>query len=171
MGNRLGQVLKDIHIPDEVLAQLQQSLLHDKSRDEAHVKSESERLRTRLAQVRRRTEQAYLDKLDGKISEAFWEAKSSEWKQDEQQILMALKGLEQQSPERILDGVRILELANKAYFLYLKQPPAEKAKLLRIVLSNCEIDAATVDPTYRKPFDLIFQRVKNEEWLPGLDSN
>jgi hypothetical protein len=64
-----------------------------------------------------------------------------------------------------------LELANKAYFLYLRQPPAEKAKLLRIVLSNCKIDAATVDPTYRKPFDLIFQRVKNEEWLPGLDSN
>lgn len=171
LGNRLGQVLKDIHIPDYVLAQLQQSLLHDKSRDEAHVRSESERLRTRLAQVCRRTEQAYLDKLDGKISEAFWEAKSSEWNQEEQRILMALQALEQQSPARTLESVRILELANKAYFLYLKQPPAEKAKLLRIVLSNCKIDAATVDPTYRKPFDLIFQRVKNEGWLPGLDSN
>jgi site-specific DNA recombinase len=70
-----------------------------------------------------------------------------------------------------MDSVRILELANKAYFLYLKQPPAEKAKLLRIVLSNCKVDAVSVYPTYRKPFDLIFQRVKNEEWLPGLDSN
>jgi len=171
LGDRLGQVLKDIHIPDDVLAQLLQSLLHDKSRGEAHGKSESEKLRTRLAQVRRRTEQAYLDKPDGKITEVFWAAKSSEWNQEEQQILMALAGLEQQSPENLLDGARILELANKAYFLYLRQPPAEKAKLLRIVLSNCKIDAASVEPTYRKPFDLIFQRVKNEGWLPGLDSN
>jgi hypothetical protein len=78
---------------------------------------------------------------------------------------MAVQGLEQQSPERILDGMRILELANKAYFLYLKQPPTEKAKLLRSVLSNCKIDATSVDPTYRKPFDLIFQRARNKEWL------
>jgi hypothetical protein len=53
--------------------------------------------------------------------------------------------------------------ANKAYFLYLRQPAAEKAKLLRMVLSNCKIAAASVEPTYRKPFDLIFQRVKKEE--------
>ena len=156
LGNRLGQILKDIHIPDDVLEQLRQSLLQDNDRTEAHGQSEGERLRTRLAQVRRRIEQAYLDKLDGKITEAFWEAKSSEWNQEEQQILMALEGLERQSPERLLDGVRILELANKAYFLYLKKPPAEKEKLLRIVLSNCKIDAASVDPTYRTPFDMIF---------------
>jgi len=168
LGNRLGQILKDIHIPDEILAQLQQSLLHDKSRDEAHGKSEKEKLGTRLAQLRHRGEQAYLDKLDGKITEAFWEMKSSEWTQEEQQIRMALDGLEQRGPEKVLNGIRILELANKAYFLYDKQQPAEKAKLLRMVLSNCKIDAASIEPTYRKPFDLIFQRVKKEEWLPEL---
>jgi site-specific DNA recombinase len=153
------------------LAQLQHALLHDKSRAESYDKSEDERLNTRLLQVRHRIEQAYLDKLDGKITETFWAAKSSEWNIEEQQIVAGLAGLRPQNPEKLLDGVRTLELANKAYFLYLKQPPAEKAKLLRIVLSNCKIDAASVDPTYRKPFDLIFQRAKKEEWLPGLDSN
>jgi hypothetical protein len=33
-----------------------------------------------------------------------------------------------------------------------------------MVLSNCTIDATSLYPTYRKPFDLIFTRVKNEEW-------
>jgi hypothetical protein len=56
--------------------------------------------------------------------------KASEWNQEEQQIRMALKALEQQTPERLLDGVRILELASKAYFLYLRQPPAERTRLL-----------------------------------------
>jgi hypothetical protein len=78
----------------------------------------------------------------------------------EQQILLAMQGLEQANPDRILDGIRILELANEAYFLYLRQPPVEKAKLLGIVLSNCAVDAANVHPTYRKPFDLIFMRAQ-----------
>ena len=136
LGDWLGQLLKNIHIPDEMLVQLRHSLLHDKDRTETQKKAEQVRLKQRLAQVRHRIEQAYLDKLDGKISEEFWNAKSANWIQEEQQILMGLQGLEQASPDRILEGVRILELANQAYFLYLKQPPAEKAKLLRTVLSN-----------------------------------
>jgi hypothetical protein len=71
----------------------------------------------------------------------------------------------------MLDAVRILELANKAYSLYVKQPPAEKAKLLKAVLSNCTLDAVSIHPTYRKPFDLIFMRAKNEEWRARGDSN
>ena len=30
-----------------------------------------------------------------------------------------------------------------------------------MVLSNCKIDAVSITPTYRKPFDLIFARAKN----------
>lgn len=134
-------------------------------------KGRRDRLNDRLAQIRRRLEQAYLDKLDGKITEAFWETKSTEWNQEQESILMALQALQDQSPQGIVDGLRTLELANKAYFLYLRQPPAEKEKLLRIVLSNCKVDALSVYPNYRKPFDLIFMRAQTKEWLPGLDSN
>jgi len=40
----------------------------------------------------------------------------------------------------MLDAVRTLELANKVHSLYLEQPPNEKAKLLKVVLSNCAIE-------------------------------
>jgi len=53
-------------------------------------------------------------------------------------------------------------------FLYFKQTPAEKAKLLRIV---CSVAAVSVYPTYRKPFKLIFQRAKKEESRAQRDSN
>ena len=171
LGDRLGGILKNIQIPEDILASLRSSLLYDKDRSEAQAKTEYDRLSQRLAQVRGRLERAYMDKLDGKISEEFWESRSSVWNEERQQILLALQGLEQQSPERMLDGIRILELANKAYFLYVKQPPIEQAKLLRIALSNCKVDATSTYPTYRKPFDLIFERAKNEEWRARRDSN
>jgi hypothetical protein len=47
--------------------------------------------------------------------------------------------------------------------------PAEQAKLLRMVLSNCAIDAANLYPAYRKPFDLIFQAAKTKEWWTLVD--
>jgi len=79
---------------------------------------------------------------------------------EEQQVQSAISQLSSVDPGRLLDAAKILELPNKAYFLYVKQPAVEKAKLLKMVLSNCTIDATSVYPTYRKPFDLIFERVK-----------
>ena len=171
LADRLGVILKDIQIPDNVLAQLQNSLVTDKSAQERAQIRQRERLQRRLASLRNRLDSVYVDKLEGKISEDFWSRKSAEWQAEERQVQMAIGALEQIGPDRILDSVRILELANKAYFLYLKQTPAEKAKLLKLVLSNCSIDAVSVYPTYRKPFDLIFTRAKSEEWRARGDSN
>jgi hypothetical protein len=150
-----------------VLGQLEQSLLSDKGREDAFRRQQKERSEQRLAIVRHRLDQAYQDKLDGKITHEFWERKAAEWQSEEQQVMAPIREVDASKPERLLHAMRILELANKPYFLHVKQPPQEKAKLLRMVLSNCTIDAASIYPTYRKPFDAIFQRAKNDELWPG----
>src|ERR1700758_3218513 len=40
-----------------------------------------------------------------------------------------------------------------------------------MVLSNCSTDGVSLWPTYKKPFDTIFEWAKNEEWRRGRDSN
>ena len=115
---------------------------------------------------------AYTDKLDGKIPEDFWERRMNAWQVEEQQVKMAIQGLSNgESSDRALDAKRIFELANKAYSLYVSQDSTEKAKLLRMLFSNCSVDAVSVTPTYRKPFDMIFKRAQSEEWSGRLDSN
>jgi site-specific DNA recombinase len=154
-----------------VLTQRENSLLNDRGRQEAIQAEQRNRLRNRLNSVRSRLDQSYVDKLDGRISEDFWTRKSDEWRMEGQRICAELRALELVKPERMLDGARILELAHKAHFLYLKQTPEEQAKLLKVVVSNCSIDATTVYPTYRKLFDLIFTHRKNEGWRARADSN
>ena len=124
-----------------------------------------------MAGIRTRLDQAYNDKLDGKITEDFWTRKTREWQQEEQQVLLAVNGLHDAGPDRALTANRISELANKAYFLYVRQNPVEQGKLLKIVLSNCAIDGASLYPNYRKPFDLICKAAKNEEWSGREDLN
>jgi hypothetical protein len=69
LAQRLGSVLKDIHIPDGVLKQLEQSL-HVLKHDQGGVlKQQRQRLEQRMASVQNRMDQAYTDKLDGKIPE------------------------------------------------------------------------------------------------------
>ena len=125
-----------------------------------------------LAALHVRMDAAYTDKLDGKITEEFWQRKQADWQTEELRIKSLVGGLEEdKSRERLLDVQRILELAKDAYFLYLTRKPAEQAELLRNVLLNCSIDAVSLYPTYRKPFDLIFNRAKNEEWSGREDLN
>jgi len=71
----------------------------------------------------------------------------------------------------VLTAKRIFELANKAHFLYLTRNQAERGQLLKSVLLNCTTDGVNLSPTYRKPFDLTFQRAKNEEWSGRADLN
>jgi site-specific DNA recombinase len=93
------------------------------------------------------------------------------WTNESHSIQDALTRLEQPTNERLLTAQRTLELANKAYSLYLTRNHQEQAQLLRMVLLNCSIDGITVQPTYRKPFDLIFERAKTEEWSGRADLN
>ena len=44
--------------------------------------------------------------------------------------------------------------------------PAEQGQRLRMVLMNCAADRVSLWPTYKKPFDLIFQR---KEWSTLAD--
>jgi hypothetical protein len=115
---------------------------------------------------------AYVDKLDGKIPEDFWDRKMSEWRTEEQQVKMAIGGLANaDTGDRALDAQKMFELANKAYSLYFSRDSTERAKLLRMICSNLYVDAVSVTPAYRYPFNLNFERAKLEEWSGRRDSN
>ena len=171
ISQKLGEILKNIHVPDDIVHRIEESFNRDQERAETESAMQRGRLEKKLCAVRRRMDQAYADKLDGKIPEDFWERKMSEWRAEDQQIQIALNTPRNTYGDRVLSARRILELANKAYFLYVTQKPAEQSKLLRMVLSNCSVDAVSLYPAYRKPFDLIFERAKTKEWSGREDLN
>ena len=169
---RMGDVLKDLYIPDEVVRAIEDSLQRTQQQQQRELAHVHARLQRELADVRRRMDQAYMDKLDGKIPEEFWQRKSADWRSEELRIESQIASLDQrQESDTLLNAKRILELANRACFLYLTRKPAEQAELLRKVLLNCAIDGVSLYPTYRKPFDLIAKRVKSEEWSGRADLN
>jgi site-specific DNA recombinase len=164
IAERFGHVLKDVYLPAEVVQSIQSSLerVHVQTRNQAI--QERVRLDRELQTLHARMDATYTDKLDGKISEEFWQRKQVDWETEEFRIKSRIaEPKESEVKERLLNIARILELAHNAHSLYLTRKPAEQAELLQKVVWNCSIDAVSLYPTYRKPFDLIFKRAKNEE--------
>ena len=87
----------------------------------------------------------------------------ADWRLEQQQVKMAIEGLKSaEIGDRALNAERIFELANKSYSLYVSQDSTETAKLVRMLFSNYSVSDVSVTPAYRKPFDTIFETVKNE---------
>jgi hypothetical protein len=75
ISQKLGVILKNIQIPDDVVHRIEDSFDHDRESVKAESAAQHERLEKRLLVVRRRMDQAYADKLDGKLPEDFGRAR------------------------------------------------------------------------------------------------
>ena len=172
LSDQLGSILKNIYVPEHVVSAIVQSMSGDQARAQEQRAAQITSAQQRLATLRTRMDQAYEDKLDGKLNEQIWTRKMRDWREQEIEFEAALHRLETPiTAENMLTAQRTLELANRAYSLYLTRNHAERGQLLKSVLLNCTTDGANLTPTYRKPFDLIFQRAKNEEWSGRADLN
>ena len=120
ISSRFEQVLKDIYIPEDVVAELENSLLHDEKQLEKEALLQQQRLEHSLSALRRRIDQAYSDKLDGKISEEFWQRKMAEWMAEERQIQAAIEHSAVPAEDRASSMQETFELANQAHLYTLR---------------------------------------------------
>ena len=171
LAERLGEVVKAIHIGDDKLEWLREALKLSHEDERAYHDGMVKSLHSQYNKLQSRIDQAYLDKLDGHISAEFWRAKTADWRNQQEQLRAKIEAHEKANTNYIQEGIQILELANQAYYQYVRQTPHEKARLLKILLSNCSLKGGTPYPTYRKPFDLLANGVKTQNWLGDRDSN
>ena len=117
-------------------------------------------------------DKSYEEKLLGKVDEGVYERKMHEWRQEEMRLKAMLEAASSPlTASSVGSARRILELAQNAHSIYLSSSDTERAQLLKSVLSNCSTDGVSLWPTYKKPFDVIFECAKNEEWRRERDSN
>jgi hypothetical protein len=176
IANRLGEPLKRFQLPPEVVSQVVAMLREVHEKAAGKVSAERAALDARLVRIRNWMDGAYREKLDGTISEDFWERQKTVWLSDEEQVRTALQSVQDvKTDDRVPDAQNILGRVNNAFALYVSQDSAEKAKLLKMLLSSCSVDAVGATPTYREPFDRIFKGAVREEpsfsRRPGMVKN
>ncbi len=173
LEEKFTEILRTLRFDDDVLAWLTKALRESQA-DETKFREESvSRLQGEYNTLQRRIDAMYLDKLDGRIDVAFFDAKRSEWRDEQDRITEAIGDHQRANESYINEGVMLVELANRAADLFERQPPKEKRKLLDFVLSNCEWSGGVLTPVFRQPFDMIADTAiaLNEKKAAGMSSS
>jgi site-specific DNA recombinase len=136
--------------------------LHDQGMDEAALK----RLVSRRKGLQGLQARAYEDKLLGKIDEAFWAERNAAWQTELAEVNGELLAIENAPPKADLLAAarKPVELLQVAPTLYVTQDPAEKARLLKTMVSNYTIIDGSVSVVLRSPFDVLARGARTGEW-------
>jgi len=113
------------------------------------------KLQTEHRHLQDRIDAMYMDKLDGRIDNKFFDRKAGEFRFEQCRIMRDIEAHQTANRSYIEDGIKLLELARRAHELFESQPAAEKRKLLDFVLSNSRWKDGHLEADYRQPFDLI----------------
>ena len=78
----------------------------------------------------------YVDKLDGKVSESFFERKAGEWRAEQDRIGESIQDHRRADRSYADAGVELIELASGAHDAFISQGSDERRRLLKEVVSN-----------------------------------
>ena len=186
LERQFTELLGRLRFDDEVLAWVREALHASQADQRREHCAAIERLRAEYDRFERRIEAMYIDKLDGKIGEDFYNKMAGQWREEQSRCLRDIERHQKAEQSYMDEGVRILELAQNALALFERQPAREKRRLLNFVLSNCSWEDGQIAAAFRQPFDLLAETTavtahregentggppKNEIWRPRQDSN
>ena len=172
LSEMLGNAVTQIRIPTQVATGILAALEADQSKLVSQRQEEFDSASKRLKEIELSKLEAYGDFKRGVIDEALWSSLRDGWSVEELRLRATVETYSSKPLASEIESVRkTFELVQFAHSKWDTLLNTERAKIAKIVLSNCSSDGVTLSFQYRKPFDLIVERGKNEEWRRGGDSN
>jgi hypothetical protein len=155
LEQEFARILLSLQFDDEVMAWVVEALRQSHGDEKRFHEEAILRLRHEYDQFQRRIEAMYEDKLDGRVTAAFFDQKAQEWRAEQDRLLEAMQEHQNAEQSYLTDGVQLLELSRRAHELFLKQPASSKRQLLDFVLWNSTWKDGQFTANLRKPFDAI----------------
>ena len=166
LGLRLAEAVERIHLTSAQVSELMQLLKERQDERITHRKTRLAQLETQREKLEERRTKAYTDKADGILGQDRWMKMDKRWAAEDLVLNAEIRDLEAQRDPSANDVRATLELLNRAPDLYRSQSDAERARLLHALVWNLSITDESVDPVYKKPFNLVAQGVSSATWYP-----
>jgi DNA invertase Pin-like site-specific DNA recombinase len=161
----LGEPLKRLRITPERLEWILDALKASHADEKAFHKRAVRRLEDERDSMKVKIDRLYEDRLSGLITEEFWKEKYEEFSTLKRTIEADIEEHSSADSNYLESGARILELAQNAYSLYVKQDPFEQRKLLDLMVSNCTLQGGQVDVQLNEVFQILADGAEEEEAL------
>lgn len=182
LAAQLGEPLKRLRITSERMEWILQALKASHADEMKYRDEETRQIERERAEVQRKLDAVYEDKLAGVISTELWERKHAEYSHRLGRLLGTLSEHRYAEENYLTTGTRVLELAKRAHSLYIDQSRDEQRKLVDLMASNCTYKDGKAHVELKEVFAILADGVAHEEemeaagatkeaiekeWLPG----
>ena len=168
---QFARMYKSLQIPQDVIEQITETLRKAHQDKTQFHRSMLQSYQDDYQKYETRIEKMYEDKLDGKIPESLYNKKSDEYRSKQQELRDKISNLSFADEEYYVTSEYLLQLANRAYDLFISSAGEEKRQLLKLTFQNLKLDGKKVRFELVKTFDQVFACTKRQTWLGRKDSN
>ena len=143
IARQFGEALRNIKIDTKIMKWILTALKDSHDKEKLYHNEALAKLQKQHEKLQARIDAMYEDKLDGEITQRFYDHKSNIWRGEQEDILRKIEKHQNANQTYMDEGVRLLELAQHDVKLYEKQEMTEKRRILDLV--GCIIGGAKCD--------------------------
>ena len=144
--------LKELYMPPEEFVRLKDVIKDFLNKGNEYVEQKNAEIKHRIDVLNRRLSKLYDDRIDGLISDDFYYEKRDAWQCEIDELCFTFEQTAMSNRNLIDDANLIIELAQGAHELYLRQTPQEKADLMKLVTIELLFDGENVAITPHSAF-------------------
>ena len=161
LAREFAEVLQELVIPQAILEWLGNDVLASDQTEQAARAQAIKKLQARYEQIQARIETMYLDKLDGRITQEFFDKQSAAWRSEQDGLQSKIQDVQKATPAPVDQAVDMLRLTSRASELFLQQPAAEQRRLLQVVVEKAAWQDGALQTALFEPFEIL--RHSNQE--------
>ena len=146
--------------------------LNDKHNNlQLYYASAIKEVKEQYKRLEKRKELLYEDRLDGRITADVYDKNATNLTAEMEKLDERLVQLTNNDKSFNIDATYLLKLAQNAKKIFENSKPAQKNKILRLLISNLELNQKRLQFHLLEPFSTLFTEPKTSNWLPGSGSN
>jgi hypothetical protein len=115
--DRFSELLRKLTFPKDVMEWLVTALRESHQDEKAFHDEAIGRLQAEYRRLQDRIDAMYVDKLDGRIDNGFFDRKSAEWRTEQDRLLRDVATHQSANRTYIEEGVQLVRLADRAHAL------------------------------------------------------
>jgi site-specific DNA recombinase len=148
-------LLRELVIPQPILEWLGDAVLTSDQTEQAARAQAIRKLQARYDQVQARIDTMYLDKLDGRITQEFFDKQSAAFRREQDDLLRKIQDIQKATPAPIDQAIDMLRLTSRASELFLQQPAEEQRRLLQVVVEKAAWQGGSLRTSLFEPFEIL----------------
>jgi hypothetical protein len=181
-ARNLGELL----VPPEVTEWLQATYVESDLTERAARERAIAQHEAQYERLEARIDTLYTDRLDGRISPTFYDAKAGEIRAQQQTLLRKIEQIRSTAPAPVEAALALMQLTGRAATLFRQQKGHEQRRLLQTLVKSAAWQEGALRLEFEEPFEILrgSNRASAEKerqnagsgrdsqiWLPGMDSN